>query len=82
MPLSSEADKLVALVGLVVLLQEHFPDHDLFGLWRSQLLPRLTWKVAATAKEVEEIFIAPSWPWASSNINIKFPSFAGRGASG
>ncbi|KLU92262.1 hypothetical protein MAPG_11208 [Magnaporthiopsis poae ATCC 64411] len=73
-----ESDRLMALQGLADLVLASCADSYLFGLWRSQLLLGLTWKVKAMdwprVKPATPFCPAPSWSWASCGEAVTYYS--------
>ena len=83
--LTQQRDKLVALSGIVHRLEAVLGDECLAGLWRSEMPACLAWY--ADLGDVDqgkderqqgmapqpEVWLAPSWSWASRNIPIEYP---------
>lgn len=66
--LTKNEDKLVAIGGLALDLQEHLGSRDkyLAGLWRTQLVPHLLWEITdLPGGSRPNPYRAPTWSWAS-----------------
>jgi hypothetical protein len=75
--LTYESDKLVALAGLAMEIDQIFQgDHYLAGLWRSGIPYSLMWTADGDTDDKvvrPRKYRAPSWSWASLDGNITFP---------
>lgn len=77
--LSFQSDKLVAVSGLakiigqVTELQRGATDQYCAGLWRSSLIPGLSWQVSKEGQAGrQESYRAPTWSWASIDGQVTF----------
>ncbi|KAF2231294.1 HET-domain-containing protein [Viridothelium virens] len=70
--LTKEADRLPAISGIASRIHMNVADYYVAGLWQNELVEGLQWVVATEYERVPErlprrpnIFVAPSWSWAS-----------------
>ncbi|KAK5010275.1 hypothetical protein LTR28_010883 [Elasticomyces elasticus] len=70
-------DKLVALAGLAMVMQQQAKDEYLAGIWRSDLGLGLLWERTGAGQSDQtdiwdpaEPYVAPSWSWASMNHRV------------
>ena len=63
--LTKHSDKVVALAGLARRFQQQHGGEYLAGLWRSEILGQLCWKVITSGRRISCHERAPSWSWAS-----------------
>jgi len=70
--LTYRTDKLVALSGLVRLVESRTGLHNLAGLWREYIFPELLWYVHVPGQRPSSSdgYQAPSWSWASLNTEV------------
>jgi hypothetical protein len=71
--LSYEKDKLVAVSGLVKVLQPQFNSQYLAGLWKAWLLFQLLWRAMGNGMRYST-YVAPTWSWASVNGKTDIPT--------
>lgn len=72
MYLTFAKDRLVALSGLVNSVSKHTDDVFLAGLWKSQLIPGLTWTPLRSGRIGSETVPGPSWSWVSLDTGVKW----------
>lgn len=88
--LTNESDGLIAIAGVAEAIEKHTTDTYLAGLWKSLLPHGLTWHVrhyidpefiGSNVGNVQKpppyrrkAAIAPSWSFASVNVNVKYSS--------
>ncbi|KDR77083.1 hypothetical protein GALMADRAFT_39577, partial [Galerina marginata CBS 339.88] len=61
-------DKLVAIAGIVKLVESKTGLHSVAGLWKEYIFPELLWFVnGPPAERPVESYQAPTWSWASLN---------------
>lgn len=66
-------ERLVALAGLAHAFREVLQLPYLAGLWSGPTLPlMLLWEAAEDTKEPYQIFVAPSWSWASISTPVSY----------
>ncbi|KHE79613.1 HET-domain-containing protein [Neurospora crassa] len=72
--LTKETDKLIALSGIARSFQKYFPnDKYMGGMWSSHLPLALLWEPTHSARDrYTTEYIAPSWSWAHSPIDISY----------
>lgn len=76
--LTFEADRLIALAGMVSLVPSGRADGGAYlgGVWREQLDNHVLWRAVSSKKEGKSrrtgVYVAPSWSWASISGRIKF----------
>lgn len=63
--LTYPSDKLLALAGIAKLFQGATSDSYIAGLWRSQVLAMMDWRVYDPRPRQSSEYRAPSWSWAS-----------------
>jgi hypothetical protein len=64
--LSHLSDRLIAISALAKKANEALQDKYLAGIWRGDLLRQLQWRPQRPGiAQPDEIYIAPSWSWAS-----------------
>lgn len=67
--LTYSTDKLIALSGIAAEMHKHINGEYLAGMWRKHLAYQLLWDVRGTQwmthRTRPEVYIAPSWSWAS-----------------
>jgi hypothetical protein len=72
--LTKDNDKLVAINGVQEMVSRLTGDVFIAGLWRSRIIRELCWfrysGQEAPAKTFPEKWRAPSWSWASNNVEI------------
>ncbi|RGP61345.1 hypothetical protein FLONG3_10579 [Fusarium longipes] len=73
--LSFQQDKLPAFGGIASYFSRFYGDRYLAGIWESQLLSGLCWKVVETGQtQVRSLALeeptAPSWSWASLPVGV------------
>jgi hypothetical protein len=79
--LTRPEDKLIAISGVAKVFQSVAEDEYLAGLWREDLPSQLLWSVESCrqANGLPSVkphpYRAPSWPWASVDVNITWPYF-------
>ncbi|CZR68721.1 uncharacterized protein PAC_18620 [Phialocephala subalpina] len=75
--LTKPEDKLVAISGVVKIMQTTTGDEYCAGLWRKNLPEQLLWRRAYnqhTPLIPVQVFRAPSWSWASVDGRVKCES--------
>jgi hypothetical protein len=77
--LTYTSDKLVALSGIVKLMERALDDQYCAGLWRKNLVTQLSWLSACDEQRLRprpNPYRAPSWSWASldGRISARFYS--------
>jgi hypothetical protein len=70
--LTYESDKLPALFGLARLNGQDSKGGYVAGLWRSDLLELLLWRVESNDSKRYVKYHAPSWSWASVTGKVAF----------
>lgn len=73
--LTQVTDKLVAISGLAVQVQEETMYEYVAGLWREQIEDHLLWYVPDQVRRVRNRnvpYTAPTWSWASLDSQIRF----------
>jgi hypothetical protein len=71
------SDKLIALAGIAEVANRamKLPKTDyLAGIWRSDLLVDLLWRMANAGSRRATTYRAPSWSWASTDGEVYFHS--------
>ncbi|KDR77071.1 hypothetical protein GALMADRAFT_34552, partial [Galerina marginata CBS 339.88] len=63
-------DKLVAISGIVKLVESKTGLHSLAGIWKEYLFPELLWYVNGEAERPKGVYQAPTWSWASLNARV------------
>ncbi|KAH9475557.1 hypothetical protein JR316_0012673 [Psilocybe cubensis] len=63
-------DKLVAIAGIVNLVQSKTGLHSLAGMWREYILPELLWHVERPRRRPSGVYQAPTWSWASLDSEV------------
>ncbi|KAF4618342.1 hypothetical protein D9613_011695 [Agrocybe pediades] len=65
------SDKLVALHGIINLVETRKGLHNIAGLWKEYLLPELLWfrDTPCVARPVG-VYQAPTWSWACLNAEV------------
>jgi hypothetical protein len=69
--LTKPTDRLPALSGLAAAVQQKTQDKYLAGLWLSDLTRGLLWKPSTIAR-FPDVYLAPSWSWASVHGHITY----------
>jgi hypothetical protein len=84
--LSIPTDKLVALSGIARAIHNRTRDQYAAGMWRKTLEVDLCWSAAHHTLQMDRskfrksrTYIAPSWSWASLNVQIACGSYNVRG---
>jgi hypothetical protein len=74
--LTYDSDKLPALSGAVQFFHEKLQDDYLAGLWKGDLLSGLRWGTlpSTLTNQYPAVYRAPSWSWASTNIEVAYPN--------
>ncbi|KAF9456170.1 heterokaryon incompatibility protein-domain-containing protein [Collybia nuda] len=67
--LTYNTDKLVAINGIVTLIESKAGLHNVAGLWKEYILPELLWTVQPPTQPAGT-YQAPTWSWASLNCNV------------
>lgn len=77
--LTHQTDKLNAISGLAKMVAcvrkdaNGVVDTYLAGMWKSEFISDLTWRVVSAAKDSgNEAYRAPSWSWASINGAVQY----------
>lgn len=72
--LTVPTDKLVAISALARRLQTYIQDDYVAGMWRKSLEADLLWRVREpdTPRSISSPYIAPSWSWASTNVELDY----------
>ena len=76
--LTFTTDKLVAISGIVRLMEQIFDDQYCAGLWRKNLAMQLFWASACPEQQLcprPKPYRAPSWSWASLDGPISQPFY-------
>jgi hypothetical protein len=68
--LTKGTDKLVAIAGIVKLVENRTGLRNLAGLWREHIYPELLWYVDQPTKRPTGAYQAPTWSWASLNSQV------------
>ncbi|KAF9461033.1 heterokaryon incompatibility protein-domain-containing protein [Collybia nuda] len=63
-------DKLVAIAGIVNLVESKTRLHSLAGLWKEYIFPELLWFVEKPTTRPKDVYQAPTWSWASLNSEV------------
>ncbi|PPQ85695.1 hypothetical protein CVT25_002729 [Psilocybe cyanescens] len=63
-------DKLVAIAGIVNLVQSKTGLHILAGMWKEYIFPELLWHVDRPQKRPSGPYQAPTWSWASLDSEV------------
>lgn len=73
--LTKSADKLIALAGVVSLIERARGDQYLAGTWKSTMITDLSWTAFCGLREdtCQTRFRAPTWSWLSLEAEISFP---------
>lgn len=77
--LTKPSDKLMAISGVAQVIHALCPEEDyLAGIWRSDLLLSLMWRLYPNRNEKSrrfDTYVAPSWSWASieGRVNASRP---------
>jgi hypothetical protein len=77
--LTYPTDKLPAIAGVARFVAEAVNDQYIAGLWRKDLTRGLLWVKRTNKRHVKvlpEPYIAPTWSWAASDVDIYFPRAA------
>jgi hypothetical protein len=69
--LTKPTDRLPALSGLAAAVQQKTQDKYLARLWLSDLTRGLLWKPSTIAR-FPDVYLAPSWSWASVHGHITY----------
>ena len=74
--LTKPEDKMIALAGVVKLIEDAQHDQYLCGLWKSTLTHNLAWSRQWDRSSSEGLaaYPAPSWSWLSSDKVISLPT--------
>lgn len=72
--LTVPTDKLVAISALARRLQTYIQDDYIAGMWRKSLEADLLWRVREPdpPRSVSSPYIAPSWSWASTSVELDY----------
>ena len=70
--LTIASDKLIAIPGVARYLHTVIEDEYYAGLWRSDLMTQLLWRVSKRDGVRPDCYRAPSWSWASLDGQIVF----------
>ncbi|KAG4432366.1 hypothetical protein IFR05_012148 [Cadophora sp. M221] len=70
--LSFESDRFPALSGLASIYAEHESQQYLAGIWWGDALYGLYWSPTAHLLKKPELYVAPSWSWASVVGSVAF----------
>jgi len=68
--LTYKTDKLVAIGGIVKLVESKTGMHNVAGLWREYLLPELLWAADKPSIRPVDAYQAPTWSWACLNTEV------------
>jgi hypothetical protein len=68
--LTKATDKLVAVAGIVNLVELRTGLHNVAGLWREYIFPELLWHVDKPTRRPTGAYQAPTWSWASLNSQV------------
>jgi len=68
--LTYRTDKLVAIQGIVKLVELKTGMHNVAGLWREYLLPELLWSPDKPTVRPLGAYQAPTWAWACLNTKV------------
>lgn len=70
-------DRLPAVAGIAQVLQSFWGDDETYvvGMWKSQLIFYLTWRVLESNRPRSATYRAPTWSWAALDNSIKFIPF-------
>ncbi|KAK7747090.1 hypothetical protein SLS62_009246 [Diatrype stigma] len=63
--LTRYTDRLIAIQGVVSVLEKHLDDEYVYGIWKRDALWGLSWTTRVAGPCVPLAEIAPSWSWAS-----------------
>ncbi|PPQ98372.1 hypothetical protein CVT26_013578 [Gymnopilus dilepis] len=63
-------DKLVAIAGLVKLVESKTRLHNIAGLWREFIFPELLWYTGEPRQRPTGGYQAPTWSWACLNCEV------------
>lgn len=70
-----KTDRLPAASGLIKRLQQTNAGECFAGMWRKHLAEHMTWQVDTSGQKNRhtrhETYVAPTWSWASVNVNVK-----------
>lgn len=72
--MSYKTDRLPAASGLIKRLQQANAGECFAGMWRKYLAEHMTWQIDTSRKirhTRHETYVAPTWSWASVNVNVK-----------
>lgn len=74
--MSYKTDRLPAASGLIKRLQQANAGECFAGMWRKYLAEQMTWQIEAWMYEKmghtrHETYVAPTWSWASVNVNVR-----------
>ena len=70
--LSVSSDKLVAISGVAKVFGNAFNDDYCAGLWKSNIIHNLAWKILSSDGVRPSSYRAPSWSWASVDGLVQF----------
>lgn len=70
--LTVSSDKLVAISGVARVFGTASRDDYCAGLWKSNFIPQLTWRIKAGGGIRPNSYRAPSWSWASVDGQVEF----------
>ncbi|KAI6836604.1 hypothetical protein KC340_g12494 [Hortaea werneckii] len=76
MQLTRPTDRLPAISAIASVIQAETGDQYLAGLWRRGLLKQLAWRYhnSGTLDPPYDVYVAPSWSWASFPSDVKIPA--------
>lgn len=79
--LSNSQDKLVAITGLAKEMNKRIRDEYVAGMWRGHLAGQLLWmrSYVAPPELRSHGYRAPSWSWASGDVEVFYPIWANFG---
>jgi len=63
-------DKLVAITGIVKLVESRTGLYNIAGLWKEFIFPELLWYTGKPTKRPVGGYQAPTWSWASLNSEV------------
>lgn len=75
--LTFETDRLIALSGIASEVHKRTQCDYMAGLWSTQLPMSLLWNVLDPISTRSELYVAPSWSWASVRGHIWSPHLEG-----
>ncbi|KAF9468073.1 heterokaryon incompatibility protein-domain-containing protein [Collybia nuda] len=63
-------DKLVAIAGIIKLVESRLGLHSIAGLWKEYVFPELLWYIDEPTSRPLDGYQAPTWSWASLNSKV------------